>query len=78
MAASPGWTQSPYGYAAGNPVNASDPSGPAPFWNEATQRTEDDAQPGIFWNSATQGWQDIGSGASWSEAGAIPPPPLAL
>ena len=27
MAASPGWTQSPYGYAGGNPVNATDPTG---------------------------------------------------
>ena len=69
MAASPGWGGNSYAYASGNPVNASDPSGLAPFWNEATQRTEDDAQPGIFWNSATQGWQDIGSGATWSDAG---------
>ena len=27
MSASPGWTQSPYGYAGGNPVNGSDPTG---------------------------------------------------
>jgi RHS repeat-associated protein len=65
LTASPGYGGNPFGYASGNPTNASDPTGLATVWNDALQSWYDDAN-GAVWSEAT-GWYDPASGMAWTD-----------